>query len=108
MSKQVIMYGESNDSVRFAQVDEGTFALAEKADGTFESMTYSEWEALRCRQACEKVVAEQLDGLSDDAQKKLAGYLEEFSATMQQKYLEGKLSWAQLFKLLAKDFKALV
>lgn len=106
MSKQVIVYNEATDAVKFAPVEADTFALAEKADGTYESMTYNEWEALRCKQACEKVVAGlQVDDVAKRAQ--ISDALNEFSATMQQKYLEGNRSWVQLFELLAKDFVAL-
>lgn len=103
---QVIVYNEATDAVKFAPVEADTFALAEKADGTYESMTYNEWEALRCKQACEKIVAE-LDVADGAKREKIKAALEEFSATMQQKYLEGNRSWVQLFELLAKDFKAL-
>lgn len=98
---QVIIYDEATDTSRFAQVTADTFALAEKADGTFESMTYNEWEALRCRRACERTVA----ALEGEKAECIAAALEEFSATMQQKYLEGNRSWVQLFELLAKDLQ---
>lgn len=109
MSKQVIMYDEKTDGVRFAQLSDDTFAVAEKADGTFEPMTYNEWEALRCRQACEKALA-KVDALSADGAKKeqVKGFLSTFSDTMQHKYLEGNRSWVNLFDELVEDFSALL
>lgn len=106
MSK-VIVYDEAIDKIEFAPVEPDTFALAKKADGGYEPMTYNQWEALRCRQACEKATA---DLKIEDAAKrdKVRGFMDEFSATMQQKYLAGNRSWAQLFELLAKDFSELV
>ena len=53
MSKQVIMYDEAHDEVRFAQVSDDTFVLCEGSDKEYRSMTYGEWEALRCQQACD-------------------------------------------------------
>ena len=108
MAKQVILYDEASDAVSFAPLAADTFALKKGTDGTYESMTYNEWEALRCKQACDAVVAKLAEsGLDEQGRKDVASRLEEFSATMQQKYLEGNRSWAQLFELLAKDLEAL-
>ena len=105
---QVIIYDEASDAVKFAPLAADTFAIAQKADGSLESMSYNEWEALRCKQACAAAVAQLAESPMDEAKRaQVAEYLEEFSATMQQKYLEGNRSWAQLFELLVKDFQAL-
>ncbi|WP_307739942.1 hypothetical protein [uncultured Parolsenella sp.] len=57
MSKRVIMYNEQSGDVKFAQVPDDTFVLSQAADGPWKSMTYGEWEALRCEQACEAAKA---------------------------------------------------
>lgn len=108
MSKQIIMYNEERNETRFAQVDDETFVIAEKEDGSFESMTYNEWEALRCRQACEQLTA-QVDELDvDDAKKALMKeFLANFTESMQVKYLEGKRSWTQIYTELVEDFAKL-
>lgn len=108
MSKQVIIYNEKTDNVRFAPVDEDTFVLSEQEDGTFKSMTYNEWEALRCRQACAQLKA-KVDELSvDDAKKSLIrAFLDSFTQSMQVKYLEGKRSWTQIYTELFEDFAKL-
>ena len=108
MSKQVIMYDEAADSCAFAPMSDDTFALVKKADGTFEPMTYNEWEALRCNQACEQVRARvaELDA-TPERKAQIEGFLERFRETMNIKYLEGKRSWVQVFTELFEDFEQL-
>ena len=109
MSKQVIVYDEAADSCAFAPCEDDTFALVKKADGTYESMTYNEWEALRCNQAFEQIRARvaELDA-SDEKKAQIEGFLEGFRETMNIKYLEGKRSWVQVFTQLFEDFEQLL
>lgn len=105
---QVILYNESKDTMANAAVEADTFALIQRADGVFEPLTYNEWEALRCKQACASAIAKLADSDLDEAHRaQLAGYLDEFSSVMQQKYLDGNRSWNQLFELLSRDFQQL-
>lgn len=109
MSKQVIVYDETADTCAFAPCDGDTFALVKKTDGSYESMTYNEWEALRCNQACEQLKARvaELDA-SPEKRAQVEGFLESFRETMNIKYLEGKRSWVQVFTELFEDFAELL
>lgn len=109
MSKQMIMYDETADACGFASVSDDTFVLVKKSDGTYEPMTYNEWEALRCNQACEQLRARvsELDA-SPEKKAQIEGFLDHFRETMNIKYLEGKRSWVQVFTELYEDFAALL
>ena len=107
MSKQVIMYDEKSGDVRFAQVSDDTFVLAQAADGSWKSMTYGEWEALRCEQAAEAAKARVEAELPEDRRAAAVEMLDSFTAGMRVKYLEGKRSWGQIYDELVDDFKAL-
>ena len=107
MSKQVIMYNEESGDVKFAQVSDDTFVLSQAADGSWKSMTYGEWEALRCEQACEAAKARVAEEVPEAAQTDVTAFLDAFTASMKVKYLEGKRSWGQIYDELLEDFKKL-
>ena len=106
-SKQVIMYDEKTNEVKFAQVSDDTFVLSQAEDGSWRSMTYAEWETLRCEQACEAAKTRAAEELPEDAREKVCAFLDSFMDAMRVKYLEGKRSWGQIYDELVDDFKAL-
>ncbi len=109
MSKQIIIYNEERDECRNAQVDESTFVISEQSDGTFRTMTYAEWETLRCQQANEAAKARVAQMDVDDAKKEqLYGFLDSFTEGMGVKYLQGARSWGQIYSELVDDFEALL
>lgn len=98
MSQHVIVYDEKTGGVRNVQVNADTFAVANKADGTIEPMSYGQWEALRCRQAAEgarKRVA-ALD-TSRNQSEHMTALVDALESNMRAKYLEGTCSWVQVF-----------
>ena len=104
MSKQVIMYNEESGDVKFAQVSDDTFVLAQAADGSWKSMTYGEWEALRCEQACEAAKARVDEEVPEGRREDVKVFLDAFTKSMRVKYLEGKRSWGQIYDELLSDF----
>lgn len=107
MSKQVIMYNEQSGDVKFAQVSDDTFVLSQAADGSWKSMTYGEWEALRCEQACEAAKARVAEDIPEASQEDVKIFLDGFTRSMKVKYLEGKRSWGEIYNELLADFKQL-
>ena len=107
MSKQVIMYNEESGDVKFAQVSDDTFVLAQAADGSWKSMTYGEWEALRCEQACEAAKARVDEEVPEASREDVKAFLDAFTESMKVKYLEGKRSWGQIYDELFADFSKL-
>lgn len=75
-----------------------TFTFAADPNGEFKSMTYGEWEALRCRQANSGIRA-KVDALDLDATVKseIISFFDSFTEDMNIKYLQGKRSWQQLY-----------
>ncbi|PLS32014.1 hypothetical protein Uis1B_0106 [Bifidobacterium margollesii] len=85
-----------------------TFTLNESLDGKFKSMTYGEWEALRCAQASAGIKA-KVDALavSDDVKAEIKGFFDSFTKSMTVKYIQGKRSWGQIYGELFDDFSKL-
>lgn len=69
--------------------------LSQAADGPWKSMTYGEWEALRCEQACEAAKARVAEDIPEASQEDVKIFLDGFTRSMKVKYLEGKRSWAR-------------
>lgn len=107
MSKQVIMYNEESGDVKFAQVSDDTFVLSQAADGSWKSMTYGEWEALRCEQAAEATKERAKAELSAETAEDVCVFLDQFTKSMKVKYLEGKRSWGEIYSEIYEDFKQL-
>ncbi|OXN00155.1 hypothetical protein [Bifidobacterium vansinderenii] len=91
-----------------ALTDSSTFVLNEGLDGKFKSMTYGEWEALRCAQANAGIKA-KVDELtvSDEAKAEIKGFFDSFTDSMTVKYIQGKRSWGQIYDELFADFSKL-
>ena len=85
-----------------------TFTLNESLDGKFKSMTYGEWEALRCAQASAGIKA-KVDALavSDDVKAEIKGFFDSFTKSMTVKYIQGKRCWGQIYGELFDDFSKL-
>ncbi|PJM73370.1 hypothetical protein CS006_04845 [Bifidobacterium primatium] len=85
-----------------------TFTLNEGLDGKFKSMTYGEWEALRCAQASAGIKAkvDELD-VADDVKAEIKGFFDSFTESMTVKYIQGKRSWGQIYGELFDDFAKL-
>ncbi|MBW3088750.1 hypothetical protein KIH77_08425 [Bifidobacterium sp. 82T24] len=85
-----------------------TFTLNEGLDGKFKSMTYGEWEALRCAQASAGIKAkvDELD-VADDVKAEIKGFFDSFTKSMTIKYIQGKRSWGQIYGELFEDFSKL-
>ncbi|MBT1166057.1 hypothetical protein [Bifidobacterium simiarum] len=85
-----------------------TFTLNEGLDGKFKSMTYGEWEALRCAQASAGIKA-KVDELavSDETKAEIKGFFDSFTESMTIKYIQGKRSWGQIYGELFEDFSKL-
>lgn len=92
MSKQVIMHNEQSGDVKFAQVSDDTFVLSQAADGSWKSMAYGEWEALRCEQATEVAKSRVAVELPEAKRAAALAMLDAFTVGMRVKYLEGKRS----------------
>ena len=107
MSKQVIMYNEERDECKFAQVSDDTFVLSETPDGAWRSMTYAEWESLRCEQACAAAKDRATKELEGEKAEQVCAFLDSFTDAMRVKYLEGKRSWGQIYTELLEDFEKL-
>ncbi|PWG60129.1 hypothetical protein [Bifidobacterium catulorum] len=88
--------------------DADTFTLNESLDGKFKSMTYGEWEALRCAQASDGIKA-KVDGLdvADETKAEIKGFFDSFTKSMTVKYIQGKRSWGQIYGELFDDFSKL-
>lgn len=98
MSRSIIVYDEETGGVRNVQVNADTFAIASKADGTIESMSYGQWEALRCRQAAEGARRRVAALDTSKAQREhMTALVDALAGTMRVKYLEGTRSWVQVF-----------
>lgn len=85
-----------------------TFTLNEGLDGKFKSMTYGEWEALRCAQASAGI-KDKVDELTvaDDVKAEIKGFFDSFTEAMTIKYTQGKRSWGQIYGELFEDFSKL-
>ena len=84
-----------------------TFALKVNGEESVESMTYGQWEALRCAQA-NKAVQSKIDALAVDAPRKaqIKRFFDSFTDGMRIKYTQGARSWGQIYGELLDDFSA--
>lgn len=106
MSKQVLLYDEEHEEVQSVQVGDDTFVLAKRVDGKLHPMTYGEWEALRCEQACAATKERAAREIPEGSRDQVCTFLDAFTESMRVKYLEGKRSWGQIYQELLEDFEA--